>query len=333
MSSPYFFIKKENVADNSIVISGINYNHLVRVLRLRAGDAVEFSDNESKRYRASVAEIRKKEAVLVVKEIGNLTKSFPQTALFLCILKKDAMEYAIQKTVEIGIDEIVPVFSDRVVVELGRDKIKGKILRWQNIAESASKQCRRDFICRVKDAVKISCIEPSLSDIFFIPVERELFSREGISLAKLEDFLRNMGGRYGNKTGKNEADMNEADMKEAGPKESVKEKVWQEETWKEKAKKEEAENEEAEKNRRNKYTQRLQKEEYKYKNEHGILKNLRKISYIIGPEGGFENNEIAMLVKKGAVPVNFGKNILRSETASVYFLSVLDYIFKTSLSS
>jgi len=308
MNSPYFFINKENVVDNSIIISGSNYNHLVRVLRLRAGDAVEVSDNESKRYRTSVAEIRKKEAVLVVKEIGNLKKSFPQITLFLCILKKDAMEYAIQKTVEIGIDEIVPVFSDRVVVELDRDKIKSKILRWQNIAESASKQCRRDFICRVKDAVKINWIEPALSDIFFIPVERELFSREGISLVKLDDFLKSAEDRFGDK-------------------------AWKEEAGQEEAGKGKAEKEEAGKDRKDKYAKRHHQEEYKYKNERGNGKNLRKISYVIGPEGGFENNEVDMLVKKGAVPVNFGKNILRSETASVYFLSVLDYIFKTSLSS
>ena len=61
----------------------------------------------------------------------------------------------------------------------------------------------------------------------------------------------------------------------------------------------------------------------------GPLCRMQKIAYIIGPEGGFDQNEVSLLAKKGAVAVTFGKNILRSETAAIYFLSVLDYLIKT----
>ncbi|MBM3712776.1 MAG: 16S rRNA (uracil(1498)-N(3))-methyltransferase [Actinobacteria bacterium] len=277
MSCPYFFINKENIVDNSIFISGNDYNHLVRVLRTKTGDTVEVSDNESRRYSASVAEIRKEKAVLLINEIRNISRSYPQITLFLCILKKDTMEYAIQKTAEIGIDEIAPVFSRRVVVELGSSKIEGRISRWQNIAEAASKQCMRDFECRVLDAVKINAVNPSLFDIFFIPLESKILNKDHISLAELDYFLKSSRDKCENESGE--------DKGAAGGK----------------------------------------KDKYKYR----IKKDLKKIGYIIGPEGGFEDNEVEMLLKKGAVPINFGKNILRSETASIYFLSVLDYIFKT----
>jgi 16S rRNA (uracil1498-N3)-methyltransferase len=56
------------------------------------------------------------------------------------------------------------------------------------------------------------------------------------------------------------------------------------------------------------------------------VKNASSIGYVIGPEGGFENSELDFLKQKGAREINFGKNIYRSETAAIYFLSVLDYL-------
>jgi 16S rRNA (uracil1498-N3)-methyltransferase len=259
MSHTYFFISKKNIVDNSIFISGEDFIHLAKVLRAKVGNVVEVSDSESKRYKASITEISKERAVLCVKEVNDIAKNYPQISLFISILKKEAMEISIQKTAEIGIDEIIPVFSSRVVIELGKDKIDSRVSRWQHIAIGASKQCKRDFICKVSDVVKVSSINPSLFDLFFIPVENPFFNKDYVSLDKLSDFLRN------------------------------------------------------------------KKDEYKNKNE----KNFRKLGYIIGPEGGFENSEIEMLLQKGAIPINFGKNILRSETASIYFLSILDYLFKT----
>jgi 16S rRNA (uracil1498-N3)-methyltransferase len=259
MSYPYFFISKKNIIDNSIFVSGEDFIHLAKVLRAKVGDIVEVSDNESKRYKASITEIRKEMAVLCIKEVKDISKNYPQISLFIGILKKEAMEISIQKTAEIGIDEIIPVFSSRVVIELDKDKIDSRISRWQHIATGASKQCKRDYICKVSDAVKVSSINPSLFDLFFITVENPFFNKSYISLDKLSDFLRN------------------------------------------------------------------KKDEYKNKSE----KDFRKLGYIIGPEGGFENSEIEILIQRGAIPINFGKNILRSETASIYFLSILDYLFKT----
>jgi 16S rRNA (uracil1498-N3)-methyltransferase len=56
------------------------------------------------------------------------------------------------------------------------------------------------------------------------------------------------------------------------------------------------------------------------------VKNASSIGYVIGPEGGFETSELDFLKQEGAREINFGKNIYRSETAAIYFLSVLDYL-------
>ena len=97
---------------------------LSRVLRAKKGDHLEFSDNEEKRYRAVIENIGPSEAVLKTISEVPIERIFPQITLFLCILKKDAMEIAIQKTVEMGISRIIPVISKRVVVEFKRKEKK-----------------------------------------------------------------------------------------------------------------------------------------------------------------------------------------------------------------
>ena len=67
--------------------------------------------------------------------------------LFQCVLKKNAMELVIQKSVEIGVDSIIPVISSRVVPDIS-DRNK-KTTRWQKIADEAAKQCKRQARCLI----------------------------------------------------------------------------------------------------------------------------------------------------------------------------------------
>jgi 16S rRNA (uracil1498-N3)-methyltransferase len=249
MSYPYFFIKNENLTDEKeVVIKGRDFSHLAYVLRAKKGDLVEMSDNCSNRYKTELLEIRNSEAILKIKEKRKIYRQRPEIILLQCVLKKEAMELVIQKTTEIGITGIVPVFSSRVIVEANMDKIKNKLVRWQTIAEQASKQSKRDFICNIMPAVNLKDIELSKYGLFFVPSEVKNDTPGG-DISVLD--------RYGN------------DFNEVG-----------------------------------------------------------KIAYLIGPEGGFEEYEINFLADKGANLINFGRNILRSETASIYFLSVLDYLIK-----
>lgn len=169
MSYPYFFVKPKNIKKNKIIINGEDLNHLKNVLRIKEKDLVEVSDNNRYRYKAMVSDIKSSEAVLEIKEKKVILKREPKLTLFQCILKKNAMEFAVQKATEIGIDKIKPVFSSRVILD--RDKVKNKVYRWQKIAEQASKQSKRDFISKVYKPVDISDIELSEYDIFYLPTE------------------------------------------------------------------------------------------------------------------------------------------------------------------
>jgi len=60
------------------------------------------------------------------------------------------------------------------------------------------------------------------------------------------------------------------------------------------------------------------------------IKKMQKIAFIIGPEGGFESDEVSRLINQGANTISFGRNILRAETASMYLASIIDFLLKIS---
>ena len=310
MSYPYFFVNKNSITPDFVSITGEDFSHLVRVLRARVGDVVEVSDNETKRYKTVLAEIKKDAALLQVKKAITINKKSYRISLFMCLLKKEAMEFAIQKTAEIGVDRIIPVLSARTVVEIDDKKIKDKVFRWQQIALGASKQCKRDFICEIADPIDAGVIDVVGYNIFFLPVE-DLYQYEG------EAFMPGPKDTAGSLKGIAKALNDKADTS-AGRTQGLKDK-----------------NIAADSENLNSFTNPEMKNNTKGPNNNeagaGAANGpdpILKIAYIVGPEGGFEKKEVLDMVKKGAVPVNFGTNILRAETASIYFLSILDYLLK-----
>jgi len=272
MSYPYFFVDKNFITPDSVLITGEDFNHLVKVLRARVGDTVEISDNETKRYNTVLAGIKKDQAVLQINRENKIIKRSRRISLFQCLLKKEAMEFAIQKTAEIGVDKIIPVLSSRTVVEIGEKKIKDRISRWQQIALSASKQCKRDFICEITEPIDTASIDVAGFDLFFLPVEDLYLDERAAFAPEIKDTLRSLKDII-----KDLKDKEITPGFKDGP------------------------------------------------------NPLSETAYIIGPEGGFEKKEVMELARKGAISINFGTNILRSETASVYFLSILDYLLKVSI--
>jgi RsmE family RNA methyltransferase len=307
MSNPYFFVDKNRIMTDSVLITGEDFSHLVRVLRARVGDIVEISDNETKRYKTVIAGIKKDEALLQIKQAATITRKSYRVSLFMCLLKKEAMEFAIQKTAEIGVDRIIPVLSARSVVEIEGKKTKDKISRWQQIALGASKQCKRDLICEVAEPVGAGIIDVAAYDIFFLPVEDLYQDDEAVevpefkyNIGSLKDIAKTLNNKENSFAGRPQSRSFTADSEDFN--------VF-----------------------KNPGINNIAKGPNNNKAGSGTAKGpnpILEIAYMVGPEGGFEKKEVLDLVKKGAVSINFGTNILRSETASVYFLSILDYLLK-----
>lgn len=85
------------------------------------------------------------------------------------------MELIIQKSVELGVYEIIPTNMKRCVVKIDKNKENKKNQRWQKISEVASKQAGRNKIPTIGEIKEIKeiCNEINKFDMFIVPYEKE----------------------------------------------------------------------------------------------------------------------------------------------------------------
>ena len=243
----HFFVIPEQVGETEIYVTGPDVNHMKNVLRMKIGEQVEISDGNNKKYLCEVSAYEEEQAVLRILKIREAdTELKSRLYLFQGLPKNDKMELIVQKAVELGAYEVIPVSMKRCVVKLDAKKAAKKVERWNSISESAAKQAGRSIIPNVSDVVSYrEALERAEQlDVVLVPYELE----EG--MAETKKLLHQIQ-----------------------PGQSV-----------------------------------------------GIF---------IGPEGGFEREEVEQAIEAGAHPVTLGRRILRTETAGFTMLSILMFELET----
>lgn len=122
-------------------------HHLVRVLRLRAGEVVEAYDGLGNRFRAEIAVADPKHSVLLLGERVSRDDESPLAiTLAQCLSTAERMDWTIEKAVELGVRAIVPLHSERSQVRLDAARAARKHEHWQRIVESACTQSGRAWL-------------------------------------------------------------------------------------------------------------------------------------------------------------------------------------------
>jgi 16S rRNA (uracil1498-N3)-methyltransferase len=171
-----FFVEPAQVREHEIVIVGSDVNHIGNVLRMKPGERIRVSDNSGKSYFCRIREITKDTVLCNIDEADVSGTELPSRIfLFQGLPKADKMELIIQKSVELGVSEVIPVAMKNCVVRLDEKKAASKTGRWQAIAESAAKQSKRAVIPQVhaplswKEALNFA----KTLDIMLVPYENE----------------------------------------------------------------------------------------------------------------------------------------------------------------
>ena len=170
-----FFVEQSQIQDKKIIITGKDVNHIKNVLRMKIGEELAVSNGvDGKEYRGIIEEFSEEEVICslaFVKEDGVELPS--KVYLYQGLPKADKMELIIQKAVELGVYEIIPVATKRAVVKLDEKKSKSKIARWQAISEAAAKQSKRAIIPTVADVLsfKEALKDCQKAEIKVIPYE------------------------------------------------------------------------------------------------------------------------------------------------------------------
>lgn len=171
----HFFVDPDAICGKTITITGKDVNHIKNVLRMKPGEEISVSTTSSTaEYRCIINELHDESVICdlaFIKEEGNELPS--KLYLFQGLPKSDKMEFIIQKAVELGVFEIIPVEMKRCVMKLDPGKAPSKISRWQAISEAAAKQSKRTIIPSVsmpmsfKEALK----KASSCDVRLVPYE------------------------------------------------------------------------------------------------------------------------------------------------------------------
>lgn len=156
---PRFFVKNEQIKGTTIEILGEDVKHIKNVLRKQIGDNIEICDQDTE--KSYICEIEKigNESILtnIIEELQSYDDNI-KVDIYQGLPKADKMELIIQKSVELGVNSIIPVAMKRCVVKIDSKDESKKIARWQKIAESAAKQSGRSTIPEIKNIVNIEKI-------------------------------------------------------------------------------------------------------------------------------------------------------------------------------
>ena len=176
-----FFVEKDKIKNNEIIIDDSDYNHIVNVLRYKKDDIINVRDGFGLEYKCNIFEIKNSKLILKIIDTKEI-KSEPnkKITLYQGMPKKDKLEYIVQKSVELGVYKIVPVNFSRSIPIIDNKKNEKINTRLNSISLSASKQSGRGIVPEVSKLISFNeAIELSKKeDIVLVPNETEQTSME-----------------------------------------------------------------------------------------------------------------------------------------------------------
>lgn len=171
-----FFVEEEQIGREFITITGADANHIKNALRMKTGEKIRVSSREGGDFFCQISEIAEDFIQADILQEQAATTELPgKVYLFQGIPKGDRMEHVVEKAVELGVYEIIPVSMRYCVVKLDEKRQQAKLKKWQSLSEAAAKQSKRSRIPNIhpimsyREALKYAC----QADLCLVPYENE----------------------------------------------------------------------------------------------------------------------------------------------------------------
>ncbi len=144
-----FFLAPDDLLQDTPTLTGDEAHHCLNVLRHSVGDRIVVFDGRGHEATATIESADKGGAALRVVHRGKSTPLRCRITLGQAVPKGKNMDLIIQKAVELGAAEIVPLLSERTVVQLDESDLPAKRAKWQSVALEACKQCGQNWLPEV----------------------------------------------------------------------------------------------------------------------------------------------------------------------------------------
>lgn len=139
---PRFFIEADLNVDTTVELNETVFHHWIKVLRAKVGETAILFNGQGGEYEVTLTEVTKKSASVLVNTFNPDNRTPPFKALIGQVMSKgDRMDYAIQKSTELGAHAFQLLTSERCEMRLKYDRDQKKIDHWQGIAVAACEQC------------------------------------------------------------------------------------------------------------------------------------------------------------------------------------------------
>jgi 16S rRNA (uracil1498-N3)-methyltransferase len=208
--------------------------HVLKVLRLITGDQIVLFNNSDQEFVCTIISCEKNTATLKIEDATPcITESPLKIFLAQGIARGEKMDFTIQKSVELGVTTITPIFTEFCNVKLDDARQQNRLTHWQKIAQNASEQSGR-------------CVVPT--------IEKPITLTKWLQLKHDFAIILDPQGELNFKS---------------------------------------------------------------------IKTVPKQVALLVGPEGGLSNNEIECAKKNGFLTVNLGPRILRTETAALAAISIM----------
>jgi len=161
MRNPRIYQNQPITVGETITLSEDAFGHTIRVLRLKDGDAItvfngRIHDGGLGEYQAQLCNVSKKRADITINEFNIKENESPLNIhLGQAISRGDRMDFTLQKSVELGVNTITPLFTERCGVKLSGERLQKKIDQWQKIIVSACEQSGRCSVPIVNPAISV----------------------------------------------------------------------------------------------------------------------------------------------------------------------------------
>ena len=155
-----FFIDESNIIDDNFIeiVEKEDFHHGKNVLRLKVGEKLELI-SEANKYINEITEIKSDSILTKILEKTELKNKDVSIKLYQGMPKSDKFELIIQKSVELGVDEIVPFESERTIVKFKAKSYNKKQERYEKIIKAAAMQSKRNSIPKIDFPINLNEIE------------------------------------------------------------------------------------------------------------------------------------------------------------------------------
>ncbi|MDH5300555.1 MAG: 16S rRNA (uracil(1498)-N(3))-methyltransferase [Gammaproteobacteria bacterium] len=235
MRVPRIFVDESLAVGQQLPLPDQAARHVNQVLRLSIGNLLKIFNGKGGEYTATIVDVQKRQVIVRLDSFAKLDKESPlHVHLGQAISRGERMDIALQKSVELGVTAITPLFTERCNVKLPPDRLEKRIEHWQGVIEAACEQCGREIVPALHAPMDL---EPWLLQARGVGLVLNPLAAQSISTAELD--------------------------------------------------------------------------------------TTQPIHLLIGPEGGLSDTEIEGAVAKGFIGVRLGPRILRTETAALAVISIL----------